>query len=181
MEKHCFDCDFCDFELDDNLEYKLICNNMLSNKYIINESDVCDFYKNVKSINKEPLHEKKEFVINSNVTISKLEEVGFKKGGWINGVNEPRYYINDNILDEIDIHIEISIVDNNINFDDLKNVYIIDENFGQPYTPFYESEFGFKFLNNVIDNYNKYMNNLVNKGILQEKIKEKDLVKKLIK
>ena len=181
MEKHCFECEFCNFELDDNLEYKLICENMLSDKYLINDDEACDFFKEFETIKYEPLHEKKRFVLNHNITIDKLEEVGFKKGGWINGVDTPKYYINGNLLNNFDIHLEITTLDDEMVFDDSNNVYVIDEDFGQPYTPFYECEVGFKVLNMVIDKYNEFMSNLVNEGVLQELVFEMDSSKKLTK
>ena len=49
-------------------------------------------------------------------------------------------------------------------WDDFDNVLVLDEDFGQPYTPFYNTEYKlcdpFPCLKYVIDTYNHYMKNL---------------------
>ena len=122
----------------------------------------------------------KEYELSNDISIDRLKEAGFEPGGWIEEVSEPKMYICVPLYDEIDIHIEIAISkDGSFIFDDSSCIYVIDEEFGQPYMPFYNSNVGFKYLNEVIKAYNVYMDNLVDLGILKEKnTKVKKLTKK---
>jgi hypothetical protein len=44
-----------------------------------------------------------------------------------------------------------------IHFDDFDNVVVLDDDYCQPYTPFYEDAPEFEFLTEVINSYNKQM------------------------
>ena len=125
----------------------------------------------------------KKYELSEKLTIKKLKKNNFKEGGFVKEIPSPKYYYNENLIDDIELHIEISInPDETFNFDDFDNVLILDENFCQPYFPFYENKKGFPFLNKVIIEYNKAMDELVKKGILKEKKLEKENNnKKLIK
>ena len=57
------------------------------------------------------------------------------------------------------------------------SIKVIDDAIGRLYTPFYESEKGFDYLNNVIIQYNNCMDELATKNIFTKK-NEKVLVKK---
>ena len=125
----------------------------------------------------------KKYDLNDNLTIKKLKKNNFKEGGFIKEIPSPKYYYNRYLIDDIELHIEIVInSDNSFTFDDFDNVLVLDENFCQPYFPFYENKKGFPFLNKVIIEYNNAMDELVKKGILKEKKLEKENDnKKLIK
>ncbi|MBQ9023629.1 MAG: hypothetical protein IJ105_00235 [Bacilli bacterium] len=112
----------------------------------------------------------KKYILNDNLTINKLKKNNFKEGGFIKEIPSPKYYYYKRLIDDIELHIEISVNnDETFNFDDFDNIIVLDDSFCQPYTPFYESKKGFSFLNKVIIEYNKAMDELVEKGILKEK------------
>ena len=116
----------------------------------------------------------KRYKLNENLTKEKLLKNGFKEGGFLKEIPYPKYYYYKLLTDDIELHIEINEnIDKTLNFDD-NNIVILDNNFCQPYYPFYENENGFLYLNKVIIEYNKCMDNLVSKGILIEKKLEKE-------
>lgn len=125
----------------------------------------------------------KKYELNDNVTIKKLEKNNFNKGGFMKKIKSPKYYYNKYLVDDIELHIEIGInPDKTLSFDDYDNIIVLDDNFCQPYYPFYEEKKGFKFLNKVILEYNNTMDEFVKNGIFKEKILEKENdTKKLIK
>lgn len=125
----------------------------------------------------------KKYELSDKITIKKLKKNNFKEGGFMKDIPSPKYYYNKNLIDDIELHIEINInPDGTFNFDDFDNIIVLDDNFCQPYYPFYESKEVFSFLNKVIKEYNKTMDELVEKGIFKEKILEKaNDNKKLIK
>ena len=59
-----------------------------------------------------------------------------------------------------DITVEIAIPKDVSQWDDFDYVLVLDESFGQPYTPFYESTQDFMFLIKVKEAYNKFMDSL---------------------
>ena len=124
----------------------------------------------------------KRYELNDNVTLNNFISNNFKEGGFMKDVPSPKYYYYQKLLKEIELYIEISVnKDKTINFDDFKNILVLDDSFCQPYYPFYEGEIEFEFLNKVIENYNKAMDEFVEKGIFREKIvkDEKILTKKV--
>lgn len=66
-----------------------------------------------------------------------------------------------NLYDSIELHITIKT--NPIKFDDFEDTLVLDDDFCQPYTPFYGDNYkkdvkDFPFLEKVIDRYNQVMN-----------------------
>ena len=178
MEKSCDNCKHCECELFDGYDNDILtCTNKKSGRTFVEETDVCDYYEQYDELKRVPLHEKKNFSLSDDISIDKLIDAGFKLGGWIKDVEGPKYYICKNLIGDIEIQLEISVKDNYYEFDDFKNIYVIDDNFCQPYIPFYTSDYGFAFLNDVIDKYNDFMDNLVNKNILIENKLERKLTK----
>ena len=60
-----------------------------------------------------------------------------------------------------DIEVNIALPENLTKWDDFDYVLVLDDSFGQPYTPFYEcKDKPFLFLLNVIGHYNKFMDSL---------------------
>jgi hypothetical protein len=107
------------------------------------------------------------FKIKNNITKNDLIALGFKKGGsWIKKdaelfLSRCFYY------KETDFEYSIGIAfGSNINeWNDFDNVLILDEDFCQPYTPFYGDNYGkditdFPTLENVILSYNEFMKKL---------------------
>ena len=123
----------------------------------------------------------KRYELSDNLTVAELKEVGFKKGGWIPEISEPKMNYTRVLIDDIELHIEVSVIDGKVsNFDDYNNIYIFDDNYGQAYTPFYDSTSSFPYLDRVISRYNEEMDKLVTKGILKSvSLEEKQKVKAL--
>ena len=59
-----------------------------------------------------------------------------------------------------DIEVNIAFPENLAEWNDFDYILVMDDEFGQPYTPFYEANHPFTFLLNVIGNYNKLLNSL---------------------
>ena len=117
----------------------------------------------------------KRYELNDNVTIKKIKKNNFNEGGFMEKIISPKYHYSKYLLDDIEIHIEIGVnLDETLYFDDFDNIVVLDDNFCQPYYPFYENENGFPYLNKVILEYNKTMDGLVKKGIFKEKTLEKE-------
>lgn len=117
----------------------------------------------------------KRYTLSDNVTKEKLEEAGFRKGGFMSGIPFPKYFYNQCLCKDIELHIEVrNNSDGTFFFDDQYSTYVIDDEFGQPYYPFYTKDENFPFLNKVILEYNKVMDKLVEKGILKELVLEQE-------
>lgn len=114
----------------------------------------------------------KRFKVKDGVTKEDLIALGFASGGtW---VKKDAKLFRCRIFEYTPTHFEysISIVfgDDINDWNDFDNVLILDEDFCQPYTPFYGDNFGkeiydFPSLENVIYRYNKFMSEL---GIFEE-------------
>lgn len=114
----------------------------------------------------------KRFKLRDGVTKEELIELGFSSGGsWI--IKDAELF-KHKIFEDRSIDFEYSIniaFSNNISeWNDFDNVIILDEEFLQPYTPFYGDNFGkeitdFPALKHVIQNYNEFMISL---GIFEE-------------
>lgn len=114
----------------------------------------------------------KRFKLKDNITKKELISLGFKSGGsWIK--KDAELFLSKCFYHK-DTHFEYSIgitFSSNINdWNDFDNVLVLDEDFCQPYTPFYGGNFGkdianFPILENVIIKYNEFMSDL---GIFEE-------------
>ena len=121
----------------------------------------------------------KKYEISEDISIYKLEKSGFIRKEPTEVDQLLRYSYIKPLLEDINLYIDIRITgDKKFIFDDNKTVELIDEDFGQPYGAFYNEDKDFPFLNDLIKKYNKTMDSLVEKGILQEKKLKK--TKKLI-
>ena len=109
----------------------------------------------------------KRFKLKDNITKDNLIALKFRNGGsWIKKDAElclSKYFEYKKYDFEYSIGIAFS---SNINdWNDFDNVLVLDENYCQPYTPFYGDNYGkdikdFPVLETVIDNYNKFMSSL---------------------
>ena len=116
------------------------------------------------------------YELNQDVNIQKLEECGFRPGGWMPGIHVPKMMYMCPLIDEIELYIEINT--NTFDFNDFYNIFIFDGNFGQAYYPFYDVYSDFEFLRNVRNRYNEEMDKLVDKGLfkkISEKTKKKTI------
>lgn len=120
--------------------------------------------------------EKNDYELNDNVTIEQLKDAGFKE--IINGNRIILSFYMELIID-VDLFIEFDITDSSIlEFNEDKNVSVIDDQIGQYFMPFYH-KINSDYVRRVNRRYNEVMNSLVNKGIL--KIKKNTYVKQLKK
>lgn len=114
----------------------------------------------------------KRFKVKNNITKQELISLGFKSGGSFVKEDAELYLSKSFYNKKTDFEYSIDIVfssDIN-NWNDFDNVLIIDENFCQPYTPFYGNNYGkdindFPVLEMVINKYNQFMSSL---GIFEE-------------
>lgn len=114
----------------------------------------------------------KRFKLKDNVTRDDLISLGFRSGGsWIKKDAElflSRCYYRKKT--DFEYSIGIAFSSDIQDWNDFDNVLVLDEDFGQPYTPFYGDNYGkditdFPVLEDVISNYNKFMSSL---SILEE-------------
>ncbi|MBR2997498.1 MAG: hypothetical protein IKF37_00280 [Bacilli bacterium] len=108
-------------------------------------------------------------------TVTKLLESGFKQVKDLDGAPTATFSYTKELLDEIDIIVEIDIFEK---FDDTRHVQVFDNYGGGLFNPFYDEERDYPFLNELIKEYNRAMDNLVNEGVLKPKKLEQ--TKKLI-
>lgn len=122
----------------------------------------------------------KRYELNSDVSLDKLKKIGFKKGGILGDVSTENYCYIKYLIDDINLLVEVEKTDDNtIMFNDEDDVLILDEDFGQPFGPFYNEESDNPFINDVIRRYNKEMDKLVDKGMLHEKKVKKQETQKV--
>ena len=118
--------------------------------------------------------ELQEYELNDDVTIEKLKEIGFKE--IISGNRKTLSYFRV-LNEEIELYINFDITKSDeITFDENKNVEVIDDMIGQYFTAFYNNVNN-KYVKKCKQRYHEEMMNLVNKGILKIRSKEKQLIK----
>lgn len=118
----------------------------------------------------------KRFKLRDNVTKQELIALGFREGGsWIK--KDAELFLSK-CFNYKKTHFEYSIgiaFSSDISvWNDFDNVIVLDEDFCQPYTPFYGDNYGkditnFSTLENVIGKYNEFMSGL---GIFEEVVKD---------
>ena len=112
----------------------------------------------------------KRYELNDNVTEKDLLAAGF-------GSIEPnKYYLFKHLYNDIEMFIDVYVnEDGSLYFDDYETIDVIDDSYGQYYTPFYECKKPFQFLEIVIIKYNEAMDMLAEKGIFKPKVVEEVL------
>ena len=114
----------------------------------------------------------KRFKLKDNITKDDLIALKFRNGGsWIK--NDAELFLSRCFEDEeteFEYSIGIAFSSNINDWNDFDNVLVMDEDFGQPYTPFYGDNYGkdidnFPVLEMVIAKYNRFMSSL---GIFEE-------------
>ena len=99
----------------------------------------------------------KDYTLKENLSVNDLIENGFDKA--FDGKN--KYYKHFGLTDNVGVMIEV--IDDN---DEVKlsNIWVLDEDFGQPYISFYLYKKGeiecFPFLQQIIEEYNYKMSNI---------------------
>lgn len=111
----------------------------------------------------------KRYSIKAGTTIGDIKATGGRDGGtWIN--KEAILWI-EKYLPCIECSIDVAFKENITDWDDFENVTVLDNNFCQPYTPFYGENYGkeitgFPMLEYCIEEYNQFMDSL---SFLEEK------------
>ena len=101
----------------------------------------------------------KSYKIKEDTTIQSILDNGFK-------YSLDKKYLTKYIILKSDITLYIKIpLENILLFDDINNIDVLDDDFCQPYTPFYNNydkdiSVGNKFLIDVIKRYNEEMNKI---------------------
>lgn len=125
------------------------------------------------------------YEINPSLSVLNLLDAGFKRGYWLAssepGYIEDHWYSKNYMLNskaEIDMTVAIDITRLD-EWNDFDGIEVIDEDFGQPYQPFYEyrEKTGkhliagrFPFLEKIYQVYDKEMDSLVEQGIFIRKV-----------
>lgn len=81
-------------------------------------------------------------------------------GSWIH--SDSKYFVSRTYADKnSEISISVAFPDDLTNWNDFDYVLVLDEDFGQPYTPFYRRWNGesvdFSFLDTIVSEYNRFM------------------------
>lgn len=117
------------------------------------------------------------YKLNPNISIERLEELGFKHGGWMPNIENPKMMFLSLLTSDIELYIEINT--NTFDFDEDENIFILDNNFGQPYYPFHNENDYSDYVRYVRECYNRIMDSLANQGLFEKaKKKEKRKIKK---
>ena len=80
------------------------------------------------------------YKLKNGVSKEDLSKLGFREGSWHNlyeGTDCMSKFIN--LYDSIELHITIKT--NPIKFDDFEDTLVLDDDFCQPYTPFYGNNY----------------------------------------
>ena len=104
--------------------------------------------------------------LNPNISIERLEELGFKSGGWMPNIESPKMMFMGLLTSDIELYIEINT--NTFEFDEYENIFILDNNFGQPYYPFYNENDDSNYVRSARDSYNRIMDSLTNDGLFEK-------------
>lgn len=121
----------------------------------------------------------KEYDLKEDVTIPKLIGAGFKQ---INPTEEEpilKCVYSVELLDDIELQIELKPLNG---FDYNRDIKVFDTFYGHLFAPFYDEDRSYAFLNDIIKEYNREMDDLSKKGVFKEKeIKQnKKLINKRI-
>lgn len=97
--------------------------------------------------------------ITMNDILAEIKErhIPYSEGG--SYVHSDAYYVFWKTLVD-DIEVNVGLPEDLSMWDDFDFVLVMDDSFGQPYTPFYEAKETFPYLLNVIGLYNKFMDSL---------------------
>lgn len=132
----------------------------------------------------------KHYDINTKLDLASLINAKFVNGGNNKEIETPKMTFSKVIFDDIELNIELPIGDlNNILFDELKNIKLIDTDIRdgnlkliqngkevkEPegiYKPFYDNTTPTPYLTKLVNAYNSEMDNFVRLGVFKEKVKE---------
>lgn len=113
----------------------------------------------------------KNYTFNEGIRAQEFEKVKFHRNN--NQLTENKIQYVKTIYDDIELQIDLSVDDNGkIVSADTTNMLVVDSGLMIPYSPFYDSDNEFEYLNEVVHAYNGEMDNLVEAGICKEKVKK---------
>ncbi len=101
------------------------------------------------------------YKLKEGITAEDLDKLGFYKDYWLNE-DKDRDCMGKTMMLIGDMELNMYISIDTMEFDDFKNVLVLDSDYCQPYTPFYGENYkkditDFDFLEKVIDRYNQAM------------------------
>lgn len=110
-----------------------------------------------------------KYKLNPDVSTDDLIRNKFKPGSWRHGDSNEKWYSKScGLCGEIDLTVHINMTTKD--WDEYEDTDVIDDDFGQPYTPFYNCVYNgqkkFRAVRLVIDAYYERMDALVDSGIL---------------
>lgn len=110
-----------------------------------------------------------KYKLNPDVSTDDLMRNKFKPGSWRHGDSNDEWYSKSyGLYDEIDLTVHINMTTKD--WDEFEDTDVIDDDWGQPYSPFYDCIYNgcekFDFISRVIEAYYKRMDILVDSGIL---------------
>lgn len=170
--------------------YKAIVETMLTNRVALRESPTAfirfnsagkfELFDSSSKKEKEPGAKIKRYTIKPDTTKETIISCGGKEGGtWIN--KESKFFISKCFeYKEIgfEFSIQLAFKDDVLDWNDFDNVLVLDEDFCQPYTPFYDDNYGkeatFPPLKYCIEQYNQFMDSLPFLTEIKEEHNEKD-------
>ena len=95
-----------------------------------------------------------------------LEPKTLEKLGFLNFSNKYSKCIN--LFEDIELYVNIMVnEDGSLSFEDYENIDVIDDEYGQYYSPFYESRKPFHYLEIIVLRYNEEMDKLVQAGVFK--------------
>ena len=101
----------------------------------------------------------KEYVLKEKISVNDLLQDGFNQAF----DNKNKYYKCFGLKNDINVMIEVKVINRN-NKIELLDIWILDDDFGQPYLPFYRLQKGEiecnPFLQQIVEEYNHKMSNI---------------------
>jgi hypothetical protein len=121
----------------------------------------------------------KRYELDDNLTIKKMDKSEFIRLRETEEWPTIRYYYSRELCDSIEVQITVDPFKHILHddFDDTKDIQVYDSFNERLFEPFYDEERDYPFLNDLIKEYNRTMDELVEKGIFKEKIIKKNKVK----
>lgn len=113
----------------------------------------------------------KSYELDDNLTIEKMDKSEFVRLNPTMGRPVISYYFTKELCDSVEVQITIYPFEHILHdeFDETKNIVVYDTYYKRVFEPFYDEERDYPFVNDLIKEYNRAMNDLVSKGIFKEK------------
>ena len=113
----------------------------------------------------------KNYTFNEGIKAKDFEKVKFCRNNE-KQLSENKIQYTKTIYDDIELQIDLNVDEPGKVIIDGTNMLVVDSGLMIPYSPFYNSDNEFEYLNEVVDAYNGTMNDLVEAGICKEKVKK---------